>query len=148
MLCPSGSSQSKTILERAPLSAMPITSFAWTSRQARRQSPQWMQAASWTAMAGWLESAGVAARFGKRLSPTPSPSRRAQSQSLDSESGDSSRGGWSASHSSISVRRTPTTRSEAVRTCMPAAGRRMHEAASARSPSISTTQRRQFASAR
>jgi hypothetical protein len=105
-----------------------------------------MQAANWTAMAGWLESGAGASRPGKRLVVTPI--RCAHSQSLDSGSGDTSRCSWSASSSSITVRRAPAARSEAVRTWMPDVGRRMHEATSARSPSISTTHRRQLPSAR
>ena len=60
----------------------------------------------------------------------------------------SSRAGWSASRSSITIARAFTARSLAVRTTMPGAGVRMQEAASTRSPSISTMQARQLPSAR
>ena len=57
-----GSSKSKTICESAPRPAMPMTSLTCTSRQARTQSVQWMQASRLTAMAGWLASAAGARR--------------------------------------------------------------------------------------
>ena len=48
----------------------------------------------------------------------------------------------------LRVIRAVFARSEAVITLMPAVGLRMHEAASTRSPSISTMQTRQLPSAR
>ena len=67
---PIGSSKSKTIFSRCPRAAMPMTSLTWTSRQARTQRLQWMQASSCTAIAGWLKSSALFGRSiaGKRLS--------------------------------------------------------------------------------
>ena len=62
-----GSSKSKTILLRAPRPAMPITSLTCTSRQARTQRVQWMQASRFTAIAVWLRSGAGDCRAGKRL---------------------------------------------------------------------------------
>ena len=56
--------------------------------------------------------------------------------------------GWSASSSSNTIFLACCTRSPALRTTMPSAGLRMQEAASTRSPSISTRQARQLPSGR
>ena len=56
--------------------------------------------------------------------------------------------GWSASSSSMTIFRAVVARSEAVTTFMPGEGLRMQDAASTRSPSISTMQARQLPSAR
>ena len=58
---------------------MPMTSLTWTSRQARTQRVQWMQASRLTAIAGWLGSGGLAARAGSGSCRRPSrrPSARA-----------------------------------------------------------------------
>ena len=126
---------------------MPITSLTWTSRQARTQRLQWMQASRLTAIAGWLRSGDLRPTFRKAggldahpLGPLPEPGIRVV--------GDASRAGWSASSSSMTMRRAVFARSEAVTTFMPAAGLRMQDAASTRSPSISTMQARQLPSAR
>ena len=105
-----------------------------------------MQASRLTAIAGWLRSDSGDSRAGKRLSVTPC--RSAHCQKRDFGSCDRARGGWSATSSSITSRRAVTARSVAVLTFMPGAGLRMHEAASTRSPSISTMQARQLPSAR
>ena len=128
---------------------MPITSFTCTSRQARTQRLQWMQASRFTRIATWLSSSSGTCsrgRAGKRLAATPCAS--AMAQRWLERSCASARGGWSASSSSITIARALTARSEAVRTTMPAAGLRMQEAASTRSPSISTMQARQLPSGR
>ena len=88
LLSPIGSSKSKTILLRAPRPAMPITSLTWTSRQARTQRVQWMQASRLTAIAPWLRSGAGACRAGKRL--VVRPMRPAQARSSEA-------GSWSAS---------------------------------------------------
>ncbi len=71
VLSPMGSSISKTMRARWLRLAMPMTSFTCTSRQARTQSVQWIQASRLTAMAGWLESAGGRSWAGNRLSVKP-----------------------------------------------------------------------------
>ena len=143
---PIGSSKSKTIFACEPRWAMPITSLTWTSRQARTQSVQLMQASRLTAIAGWLGSAAGAAMGSKRLSAMPI--RSAQRQSLESASCACSRAGWSAISSSNTMRRAEAARSDTVSTTIPSLGVRMQEAASTRSPSISTMQARQLPSAR
>ena len=105
-----------------------------------------MQASSWTAMAGCDQSGARCSRSGKRLAPTPI--RSAQSQSRLVSSCASARSGWSASSSSMTMRRACTARSDAVVTFMPAVGLRMQDAARTRSPSTSTMQARQLPSAR
>ena len=126
---------------------MPITSFTCTSRQARTQRLQWMQASRLTRIATWLASgAGTRSRAGKRLAA--SPCSAAMSQSWLDRSCASACAGWSASRSSMTIARALTARSLAVRTTMPGAGLRMQDAASTRSPSISTMQARQLPSAR
>ena len=47
-----------------------MTSLTCTSRQARTQRLQWMQASRLTRIAGWLGSGAGAGRAGKRLAPT------------------------------------------------------------------------------
>ena len=54
---PIGSAMSKTMARSNPRPAMPITSFTCTSRQARTQRLQWMQASRFTRIATWLSSA-------------------------------------------------------------------------------------------
>ncbi len=68
-----------------------MTSFTCTSRQARTQRLQWMQASRLTAIATWLGSLSVFARAGKRLSVTPIAS--AHAQNFDAGSGAASRAG-------------------------------------------------------
>ena len=97
-------------------------------------------------MARWLGSGAWASPAGKRL-----PSRSIlsiQFQNLESGSCEVSRAGWSAASSSKTISRDALARSLAVLTFMPGAGARMHEAASTRSPSISTMQARQLPSGR
>ena len=53
---PIGSAMSNTICSDSPRPAMPITSFTCTSRQARTQRLQWMQASRLTRIATWLAS--------------------------------------------------------------------------------------------
>ena len=125
---------------------MPMTSLTWTSRQARTHRLHWMQASSWTAMAGCDQSAAGCSRAGKRLASTAM--RSAQSHRRLPESWASARGGWSATSNSMTIRRAVTARSVAVATFMPGAGCRMQDAASTRSPSTSTMQARQLPSAR
>ena len=105
-----------------------------------------MQASRLTAIAGWLSSGAGRVRAGKRLSRTPVSS--AHRHSRDFGSWADSRGGWSASSSSMTMLRAVVARSLAVLTIMPSVGSRMHDAASTRSPSISTMQARQLPSAR
>ncbi len=106
-----------------------------------------MQASRLTAIAGWLLSgAGSFSRAAKRLSSTPT--RSAQRQKREDGSCACSRFGWSAVSSSNTILREKRARSLAVLTFMPGAGFLMHEAASTRSPSISTMQARQLPSAR
>ena len=65
VLSPIGSSKSKTMLDPCPRQAMPMTSFTWTSRQARTQRLHWMQASRATRIAGWEASgAGAVSRTG------------------------------------------------------------------------------------
>jgi len=91
-------------------------------------------------------SAAGCSRGAKRGAPTPT--RVAQSQKRDAGSWACSRGAWSAASSSKTMRRAAVARSLAVRTSMPARGSRMQDAASTRSPAISTMQARQLPSAR
>jgi len=126
---------------------MPITSLTWTSRQARTQRLHWMQASSCTAIAGWLRSgAGGGACRGKRLLLTLSLS--AHCHSRESGSCATARSGWSPISNSNTILRENRARSLAVWTFMPGVGWRTQEAASTRSPSISTMQARQLPSAR
>ena len=137
---------SNTIFEPTLRYAMPMTSLTWTSRQARTHRLQWMQASRCTAIAGWLRSGVGLARSGKREPLTPI--RSAHCHSLESGWCATARSGWSASSSSMTIFRAVFARSEAVTTFMPAVGLRMQDAASTRSPSISTMQARQLPSAR
>ena len=141
-----GSPKSKTISERMPRPAMPITSLTCTSRQARTQRLQWMQASRLTAIAGWLTSADGAARAGKR--PAVSPASSTQCHRSESGAWARARAGWSASSSSRTMRRAFTARSEPVITFIPGAGLRRHDGARTRSASISTMQTRQLPSER
>ena len=105
-----------------------------------------MQASRLTRIAGWLGSGAGAERAGKRLVPT---SRRpAHCHSFESCWWAVPRGGWSATSSSITIRREAAARSVAVCTTIPGPARRWHEAASTRSPSTSTMHARQLPSAR
>ena len=97
-------------------------------------------------MAGWLASEAGAARAGKRLSVTSI--RSAHCHRREPESWAVSLTGWSATSSSMTMRRALRARSLSVCTVMPEAGRRMHEAASTRSPSTSTMHARQLPSGR
>ena len=144
--CPSGRRNRRRSSRGGRAPAMPITSLTWTSRQARTQRLHWMQASSWTAIAGWLRSGAGAARRGKRLSLTPSASAHCQNREFGSCA--AARAGWSPTSSSKTILRENLARSLAVLTFIPAAGLRMQEAASTRSPSISTMQARQLPSAR
>ena len=72
----------------------------------------------------------------------------AQAHSSELGSWALSRAGWSASSSSMTMARARAARSLALCTTMPASGWRTQEAASTRSPSISTMQARQLPSAR
>ena len=105
-----------------------------------------MQASRLTRIATWLASGAGGRRLGKRLSTTPMPS--AQAQSFEPGSCAASRGGWSATSSSITRLRAERARSVPVLTLMPGDGVRIHDAARTRSPSISTMQARQLPSAR
>ncbi len=91
---PSGSSKSNTIFSVWPRPAMPITSLTCTSRQARTQRLQWMQASRLTAIAGWLRSGTGAARRGNRLASIFC--RSAVFQNSDCGSCATSLDGWSA----------------------------------------------------
>ena len=97
-------------------------------------------------MAGWDRSGLMMSWAGKREVSIRWIS--AQCQNGETRSGESSCGGWSAISSSITMRRALTARSVAVFTTMSGDGFLMHEAASTRSPSISTMQARQLPSAR
>ncbi len=128
---------------------MPITSLTCTSRQARTHRLQWMQASRLTAIATWLASSSgtcAGSRAGNRLAATPSTSAIAHSWLERSCAADCA--GWSATSSSITSRRARAARSVAVETTMPGVGLRMQDAASTRSPSISTMQARQLPSGR
>ena len=125
---------------------MPMTSLTWTSRQARTHRLHWMQASRLTAIAGWLVSGTGRLRLEKRLASIPT--RSLQRQNFDSGSCARSRAGWSASSSSKTMRRAALARALAVATSMFGAGLRMQDAASTRSPLISTMQARQLPSAR
>ena len=125
-----------------------MTSFFCTSRQARTQRPQLMQASRLTEMAACVVSA-----FGPRgLSDSgrqaSTPIWSIQPQNLEFGSWLSARGGWSAASSSSTISCDFLARSDAVFTFMPGDGLRWQEAASTRSPSTSTTQARQLPSAR
>ena len=123
-----------------------MTSLTWTSRQARTHRPHWMQASRLTRIAGWLVSACQRSAAGKRLSVTPTFS--AQFQNLESGSCEVWRAGWSATRSSITIFCAAVARALAVFTFMPTLGVRLQDAASTRSPSISTMQARQLPSGR
>src|SRR5580692_4707404 len=105
-----------------------------------------MQESRFTRMAGWLESACQRAAAVKRLCVTATKS--ACRQKCEVGSCDAARCGWSATSNSITMARAFAARSVAVLTFMPTPGARMHEAASTRSPSISTMHARQFPSGR
>ena len=107
-----------------------------------------MQASSCTAIAGWLKSSALFTRSiaGKRLCVTAM--RSAQPQKAEFGSCAAARSGWSATRSSKTSLREVAARSLAVWTFMPGAGLRTQEAASTRSPSISTMHARQLPSAR
>src|SRR6516164_5562152 len=107
---------------------MPITSLTCTSRQARTQSPQLMQASRLTRMALWLASVAGRSPFGKHEASRPI--LLVQDQNLDSGSWEPARAGWSAKSSSNTIARDFFARSVAVWTFMPADGVRMQEAAS------------------
>ena len=66
-----GSSKSNTGLASILRKAIPITSLTWTSRQARTQSPQSMQASRLTAMAGCDRSGFRMPWAGKREASSP-----------------------------------------------------------------------------
>jgi hypothetical protein len=83
---------------------------------------------------------------GKRLTATSMAP--AQRQNSDFGSWAMSGFGWSATRSSMTMRRAVFARSLSVVTSMPALGLRMQDAANTRSPLISTMQARQLPSAR
>ena len=120
--------------------------WRWADRIAVTQRLQWMQASRLTRIAGWLASVAQRSAAGKRLSVTPVVS--AQCQNFESGSCEVSRAGWSATSSSITIFCAETARALSVFTFMPTDGVRLHEAASTRSPSISTMQARQLPSGR
>ena len=99
-------------------------------------------------MAGWLKSSALLGRSiaGKRLVVTST--RSAQCQKREPGSCATARSGWSATSSSKTSFCEAFARSEPVDTFMPGEGLRTHEAASTRSPSISTMQARQLPSGR
>ncbi len=108
-----------------------------------------MQASRLTRIATWLASGPgtvSAGRTGNRLAATPC--RSAISQNRLERSCAASRAGWSPSSNSMTIARAFVARSPAVVTTIPAAGLRTQEAASTRSPAISTMQARQLPSAR
>ncbi len=105
-----------------------------------------MQASRLTRIAGWLASVSQRSAAGKRLSVTPVVS--AQCQNFESGSWLVSRAGWSATSSSITIFCADTARADSVFTFMPTEGVRLQDAASTRSPSISTMQARQLPSGR
>ena len=72
----------------------------------------------------------------------------AQCQNFESGSCEVARAGWSATSSSITIFCAATARGLADFTFMPTLGVRLQEAASTRSPSISTMQARQLPSGR
>ena len=126
---------------------MPITSLTCTSRQARTHRLHWMQASSCTAIAGWLRSGAGGARCGKRLSldlepvgPLPEARIRVVRRGplglvADQQFEHQLARGLGALAGGMHLHAR-------------ASGWRMHEAASTRSPSISTMQARQLPSAR
>ena len=105
-----------------------------------------MQESRLTRIAGWLASPSQRSAAGKRLSVTPIVS--AQFQNLESGSCEVSRAGWSETSSSITIFCAATARALSVFTFMPTVGVRLQDAASTRSPSISTMQARQLPSGR
>ena len=123
-----------------------MTSLTCTSRQARTHRPHWMQASRLTRIAGWLASACQRSAAGNRLSVTSTFS--AQCQNFESGSCEVSRAGWSATRSSITIFCAATARALSDFTFMPTLGVRLQDAASTRSPSISTMQARQLPSGR
>jgi len=72
----------------------------------------------------------------------------AQFQNFDSGSCEVARSGWSATSSSNTILREASARAVLTPTFMPGVGLRRQEAASTRSPSISTMQARQLPSGR
>ncbi len=123
-----------------------MTSLTCTSRQARTHRPHWMQASRLTLIAGWLLSPCQRSAAGKRLSVTSTFS--AQCQNFESGSCEVARAGWSATSNSITIFCAATARALSDFTFMPTLGVRLQEAASTRSPSISTMQARQLPSGR
>ena len=83
---------------------------------------------------------------GRRLARVPE--RACPSGSEPTRTWGRPRGGWSAIRSSNTMRRAALARVLAVMIFMPGDGRRMHDAASTRSPSISTMHARQLPSGR
>ena len=106
-----------------------MTSLTWTSRQARTHRLHWMHASSWTAIAGRPVRAGCS-RVGKRLSAISIRSAQPHSRLVRSCASESS--GWSASSSSITIRRACRARSVAVKHLH--AGRRLPDAGCCQHP--------------
>jgi hypothetical protein len=134
-----------------PRPAMPMTSLTCTSRQARSQAPQAMQASRLTAIAG-LEMSNsaisAASNFDGKRSLPEIPIDEAHCQNADWLSGPSAAGRMLLARSSNTICRDFAARSVPVLTTMPWVGWRMQEAASTRSPSMSTMQARQLPSVR
>ena len=105
-----------------------------------------MHASSWTAIAGWLRSGGGRSPAGNRLDATPTAS--AQRQNFESGSCDRGAVGLVGHEQLEDHCAGLSARTESVVTRIPDFGLRMHEAASTRSPSISTMQARQLPSGR
>ena len=144
---PIGSSKSNTIFSWWPRAAMPITSLTCTSRQARTQRLHWMQASSCTAIAGWLRSGPARRAAGKRLSLDLQPVGPLPQRRVRVVRGGARRAGRRPAARTPSCARLWRARWRSAPSC-PAVGLRMHDAASTRSPSISTMQARQLPSAR
>src|SRR3546814_3139587 len=142
-----GSWMSKTGMVRSPRAAMPMTSLTWTSRQARTQAPQAMQASRLTAMAG-LEMSTPASTWPALANFDPSrslpmvflgpeiPIDDAQRPQTDRLSGPSPARTMLLARSSNTMERAFAARSLPVSPPMPSLRLLLTEAARTRSPSL------------
>ena len=143
VLPPIGSSMSNTIFEPTLRYAMPMTSLTCTAAGAHVQIA--VDAGVQVHRHRGVAEVGRRARAFREARAAHAHPVRPLPQ-LGSWCA-TARSGWSASSSSMTIFRAVCP-ADAVTTFMPAAGLRMQDAASTRSPSISTMQARQLPSAR
>ena len=118
-----------------------MTLLAWMSSQARTQRSHRMQESWSTAITGLdmsVPRAGPGSRSATPVMAKPSATAISSLSAVVVCFGSSSRGGWSATSSSVSTLRRFWISGVAVATFMPSSHGRMHAAASTRPP-MSTT---------